>query len=768
MRPSQALLTIRWIFVNLDESTISSTDSKNAMQTTFRLKLITLAVLEAAALSAHAADAPAPAAAAIAVVEVTGSGQTRQVQNVTRVDLLEAVPGTSPLKVLEKLPGVSFQSADPFGAYEWSTRISIRGFNQSQLGFTLDGIPLGDMSYGNNNGLHISRAISSENIGRIEVSQGAGALGTASTSNLGGTIQFFTQDPGENRGLAFAQTVGSDSTSRTFVRLDSGRMDSGTKLYLSATRQRAEKWKGQGDQNQDQFNAKFVQAFGDNTLSGFINYSKRVEVDYQDLSLDMVNRLGYNWDNYAPDWQRALNAAAGKYSGGVNNMDDAYYEASGLRRDWLGGLTLDVRLSPSSTFKATAYHHANEGQGHWYTPYTPTSPTAPISIRTTEYSIGRDGVLADWTWETSGHTVAAGFWGERNLHTLTRNFYAANGPEDTNYFLSNPMSTGFKQDFTTTTTQYYLQDTMALLDDRLTVTAGFKSPKVHIDAVDRVGTRAQGSITAHKTFLPQVGVNYKFSPDVEGFASVSRNMRAFQPGVSGPFSQTQTAFDAGTPNLKPETSTNMDLGVRFHQDALQGSLAVYRADFQDRLMSVAACAGIVGCPSTFVNVGKVETQGLEAVAVWKFSRALTWFNSFTFNDSTYKSDYTDNNKLVAIGGKHVVDTPRTMFDTELAYEHGGWFARLNAKYTDKRYYTYTNDAGVPSYWLASLSGGVKFRAVSMFKELTLQANVSNLFDKRYLGTIGSNGFATSDPSGSFATMLTGAPRQFFVTLNGKL
>jgi iron complex outermembrane receptor protein len=735
------------------------------MQTTARLKLLTLAILEAAALCARAADADVPA---IATVEVTGRGQTRQVQNVTRVDLAEAAPGTSPLKVLEKLPGVSFQSADPFGAYEWSTRISIRGFNQNQLGFTLDGIPLGDMSYGNNNGLHISRAISSENIGRIEVSQGAGALGTASTSNLGGTVQFFTLDPSENRAVTFAQTLGSDSTKRTFVRLDSGRFDSGTKFYLSATRQRAEKWKGEGDQNQDQFNAKFMHAFGDNTVSGFVNYSKRVEIDYQDLSLDMVRRLGYDWDNYAPDWQRALDAAAGKYSGGVNNLDDAYYQASGLRRDWLGGVTLDLRLSPASTLKTTVYHHSNEGQGHWYTPYTPSSPTMPISLRTTEYRIGRDGALADWSWEVAGNTIAAGFWGERNLHTLTRNFYAVNGPQDTNYFLSNPMSTGFKQDFTTTTTQYYLQDTLSLLDDRLTFTAGFKSPKVHIDAVARVGTRAQGSITAQKSFLPQVGLNYKFSPDIEGFASVSRNMRAFQPGVSGPFSQTQSAFDIGTPNLRPETSTTTDLGVRFRQDALQGSLALYHADFKDRLMSVAACAGIVGCPSTFVNVGKVETQGVEAIAVWRFSRAFSWFNSFTFNDSKYKSNYVDNNKVVAIDGKQVVDTPRTMFDTELSYENGGWFARLNAKYTDKRYYTYTNDAGVPSYWLANLSGGLKFHTVGMFKELTLQANVTNLFDKRYLGTIGSNGFVTSDPTGSFATLLTGAPRQFFVTLNGKL
>jgi iron complex outermembrane receptor protein len=741
------------------------------MTTTFRLKLITLAVLEVAALTAHAAEADAPlpnAPAPMLTVEVTGRGQTRQVQNITRADLAEAVPGTSPLKVLDKLPGVSFQSSDPFGAYEWSTRIAIRGFNQSQLGFTLDGIPLGDMSYGNNNGLHISRAISSENLGRIEVSQGAGALGTASTSNLGGTVQFFTLDPSENAGVTFAQTFGSDSTSRSFVRLDSGRLASGTKLYLSGTRQRAEKWKGQGDQNQDQFNAKFVHGFGDNTVSGFLNYSKRVEVDYQDLALDMVRRLGYDWDNYAPDFGRALDAARGQYRGGVNNMDDAYYEASGLRRDWLGGVSLDLRLSPAAGLKATVYHHGNEGQGHWYTPYTPTSSTMPLSIRTTEYTIGRDGVLADWNWEVAGHTFAVGFWGERNRHTLTRNFYAVTGPEDTNVFLSNPMSTGFKQDFTTTTTQYYVQDSIALLQDSLSVNVGFKSPKVTIDAVNRVGTRAQGGITAEKSFLPQVGLNYKLSPDVETFASVSRNMRAFQPGVSGPFSQTQQAFDIGTPNLRPETSTTADLGLRFRSSALQGSLAVYHADFKDRLMSVAACAGIVGCPSTFVNVGKVATRGLESVLVWTPGRGVTWFNSFTFNDSRYKSNYVDNQTVVAIDGKQVADVPRTMFASELSVEAGPWFARLGAKYTGKRYYTYSNDAGVPSYVLANLSSGIKLPSFGMVKDLTLQANVANLFDKRYLGTIGSNGFVTSDPNGAFATMLTGAPRQFFVSLNGKL
>jgi iron complex outermembrane recepter protein len=98
-------------------------------------------------------DTLTPAAEEIIVY---GRGQTRQVQEISGKKLETEAPGTSPLKVLQLLPSVNFQSADPFGTYEWSTRITIRGFNQNRLGFTLDDVPLGDMTYGNNNGLHIS------------------------------------------------------------------------------------------------------------------------------------------------------------------------------------------------------------------------------------------------------------------------------------------------------------------------------------------------------------------------------------------------------------------------------------------------------------------------------------------------------------------------------------------------------------------------------------------------------------------------------------
>src|SRR5688572_23813772 len=138
-------------------------------------------------------------------VIVLGRGETRQVQTVDAQQFEFLPPGTSPLKSIEKLPGVNFQAADPYGAYEWSTRITVRGFNQNRLGFTLDDVPLGDMTYGNHNGLHISRAIPSELVGRVVLSQGTGSIDTASLSNLGGAVEFQSAAPDSEVGASVAQ-----------------------------------------------------------------------------------------------------------------------------------------------------------------------------------------------------------------------------------------------------------------------------------------------------------------------------------------------------------------------------------------------------------------------------------------------------------------------------------------------------------------------------------------------------------------------------------
>lgn len=75
-------------------------------------------------------------------------------------------------------------------------------------------------------------------------------------------------------------------------------------------------------------------------------------------------------------------------------------------------------------------------------------------------------------------------------------------------------------------------------------------------------------------------------------------------------------------------------------------------------------------------------------------------------------------------------------------------------------------SGVPPTWAPAWPAAIG--PAGRLKDVTLQVNVTNLFDKRHFGTIGSNGFSASDPQGTSMTLMAGAPRQVFFTLSGKL
>lgn len=749
-----------------------------------------LAVLATPAF-AQEETAPAPAADEGEDIVVLGFGQARQVQTVTADDLSRLTAGSSPLKALDKLPGVNFQSADAFGAYEWSTRISLRGFNQNQLGFTLDGVPLGDMSYGNFNGLHISRAIISENVGTATVAQGAGALGEASVSNLGGTLLFTSRDPSDTFDIVASGTYGSDDTYRGFVRLETGDITgTGLKGYLSYGYLEAGKWRGNGVQRQHQVNAKLVKEFEDgSSITGFFNFSDRREQDYQDLSLDMIDRLGYRSDNLAPDWTTAVRMAqvyqnqvtrAGSataplpfptaglaYPAPYETVDDAYYDAAGLRQDYLAGITFDGQLTEQLRVALTGYYHDNHGQGIWFTPYVPTPGGAPISIRTTEYDMNRGGAIARVTYETGPNRLEFGGWFESNAFRNARRFYGLaneSAPSrETKSFQSDPFATQFDVKFDTETLMYYVSDKLTLGD--LTLSGGWKGLQVRNSARPIVsGGLAAGDIEARDWFLPQVGAVYSIG-SAEIFATFTQNMRAFGSAAVGlsPFATTQAGFDAIRDELEPEQSDTYEVGGRLRAGALQASIAGYYVNFSNRLLALTNGAGIVGNPVTLQNVGDVRNYGVEVTALYKPMPPLSLLASYSYNESEYRDDVlaADGSIVTATKGKTVVDSPKHMLKGEVVYDDGQFMGRVGANYMSKRYFTYTNDQSVPDRVLVDAAIGYTFDGEGILNGFGVEASVTNLTDEDYISTIGSNGFGGS---GDNQTLLIGAPRQFFVTL----
>lgn len=741
------------------------------------------AATETTATDTAAQTRKAPAATEVSDIVVIGQGETRQVQGLTAADIAVAPPGTSPLKVLDKLPSVNFQSASPFGSNEWSTRISVRGFTQNQLGFTLDGVPLGDMSYANFNGLHISRAIISDNIGRTELSQGAGALSTASSSNLGGTIAFYSRDPSDTLGADIAGTYGSRDMFRLFGRIDTGDLGGGLKAYVSGSYTDAPKWKGKGAQHQYQVNTKIQAPIGtEGKFAFFVNYSYLADNDYADMTPDLLERKGYNWDYLRYDWDTAVAIADNYNENGVYTDDypgygtltgdDAYYDGYGLRSDVLMGANFEYTIADKLTIKLTPYYHHNRGIGTWWTFYTPTPGGANLSVRGTEYWIKRSGLTGSLSYDLfRGNTLEVGGWYEHNDYRQARDYFGLADADRSSIgkreWPKNPFKYDYDYNFDINTYQYFVQDSWDVTD-ALKVTAGWKGIEVDIDQNNRVASESwlgNGSLESKDMFLPQVGVNYRPIDALEFFASYSENMRAF---TTTPFITSPEQFATLKANdLKPETSWTVEGGVRAHLPKFDGSLAVYHVKFDNRLFGVSPCTAIQSCPSVLSNVGSVTTNGVEATGTYRPIRFLSLYASYSYTHAEYDDDVLNGGGEVvaATAGKAVVNQPRHLVNAEIAYDNGTYFARAHLNYQSKRYATYQNDLAFDGRGLIDFTLGYRFDTPGILDGTQIQLNVTNVTDEEYVATIGeTGGNLISYSPGDYQYFLVGPPRQWFVTV----
>ena len=179
----------------------------------------------------------------------------------------------------------------------------------------------------------------------------------------------------------------------------------GPRGLISGVWHTADKWKGEGKQRHWMINAKAIMPIGDAKIDAYFSHSDRAEQDYQDLSLDIIARLGYDWDNYFPDYALAVRVA----DIGANRGDTGaacsipaagtvYPGAGRHRRRCLlrrirpaqghaGCPRPDGAAGRDVTFRLKGYYHENDGQGTWGTPYVASPNGVPMSVRTTEYDI---------------------------------------------------------------------------------------------------------------------------------------------------------------------------------------------------------------------------------------------------------------------------------------------------------------------------------------------------------------------------------------------
>lgn len=767
----------------------------------------TLAVMIGLALPAMAADSAAPAAGTsdqLDEIVITATHQSRSEIELPAREIQAIMPGVNAVKAINMLPGVVFQNADPWGNNEQNSSLYIHGFNAQQLGYTLDGVPLGDQSYGNYNGLSPQRAIISENMGRIALSSGAGDLGTASTSNLGGTLAVFSDDPKAEAGGLIEQVFGSYNTYRTYARIDTGTFGDGNAGYVSFVRQDAKAWDFDGHQGGYQVNGKFVHDGERGTLKAYFDWSDKVEPNEDATSVSATQAYQpYTRPFLYPNFQKALGYVDGKgNTPAALGANYSNYFSAAQRTDYLGYISYDYRITDDLTWKNQVYYHYDEGRGIVALPisgaasvfnvYYPGQNLKQVlgnsgyGVRTTEYQINREGVRSSVDYQLGAHEIEAGAWWEHNASTTWRRWYqlSASNPLTPYDVPTNPLFTQVQSHLNVDVVQPYLQDQWQILPD-VKLQAGFKSSLQFANGVIPVqplsgsysGTTVnlpQGEIDTKEAFLPQFGAIWDVTTQDQLFFNIQKNLRqyiTYGMGGASPWSLgSQQAFNLFKNTGNPETSWTYEAGWRGDHPVelgpitgIGGQISYYHVDFSNRQLQISPNSTLttfVGGVGILQNVGSVTTNGVDVAGTVRFGDHFSIYDAVSYNHSEYDQNYISGASTVMTAGKLIPGDPEWMNRLIASASYGAFGSKISWEYYGKRYATYTNDLSVPSYHQVNLEASYDLGDVGLngVKDMSVAFNMTNLLNVKAASTL-----TVGSASGTYAAYPL-APREFFITL----
>lgn len=193
---------------------------------------------------------------------------------VTQELISRSNPGQTVLDVINAVPGVSFQNNDAYG--NSGGRLTIRGFDQTRVSYTLDGIQLNDSG---NYEVYSNFSIDPELIDQVNVGLGSTDVDSPTASATGGTVNQRTRNPGREFGGRFVGTLGQFDYRRLFGLIDTGEFTSlGTRAFISgSTSQYDNPYNNYGKLDRKQVNAKVFQPVGNN--GDFVSVAGRYNRD---------------------------------------------------------------------------------------------------------------------------------------------------------------------------------------------------------------------------------------------------------------------------------------------------------------------------------------------------------------------------------------------------------------------------------------------------------------------------------------------------------
>jgi iron complex outermembrane receptor protein len=648
---------------------------------------------------------------------------------------------------IQLTPGALVSTTDPFGLSEQFS-INIRGMGQDELGYTLEGMPLNDIGYYT---AYPSQFIDSENIDEVSLAQGSADMDSPVISAAGGLMTISMLDPSINPGGNVDVAYGSYHTDREFMRLDSGLLGpTGIRGFISYSHTNSDQWRGPGSVKRQHVDWKIVREWGDgNRIAWSGEYHDGITPAYTLPTLGQYQAYGTKFNHDATFVPGDANYY-GLYTGTFRIVYTAIPSRFTLTDNLVLNMTPYFQYGYGNSPYGTALTEAGNFDG-LAGPYTISIPNyqalggnsgaaAMANYQDLQY---RTGLVAKLTYTQGANTVLFGAWTDYADETDTQSYsmLGANGmpPDiwvDTNrYLLRLPNGQPLLADqdhVVTRVNMIFAGDTLHLLNDALTIEAGFKEAMVSRDGTNGVpGPQYRVSVNNAEP-LPRAAARYKLNAKNEVFFDATTNFRT--PSEASFFNQYYGGLLSvpAITNLRPEYSISEELGWRHSGDFLTSSATLFNTNFSNRQIALVTGGSQI---NESLNAGGQTTQGIDLEAGTRPWNHISTYASFEYLYARIDSDIQSGNGYLPTRGKTAVRSPRVQAGLGLTYDDGRFFWSFGLKFVDKQYSTFLNDEAIPAFVTLDTGVGYRFPSIGLKSRPELKLNLVNLNQGPYLSGV---------------------------------
>ena len=592
---------------------------------------------------------------------------------------------------LSRLPSTTYYSESGNGiGYNY---LSIRGFDQRRISVSINGIPQNDPEDHNIYWLDFPDLLASTEM--IQVQRGAGA-GVTGYPAIGGSINIITSTFSDRPKFNLSASYGSYHTRKYSTAYSSGLIDNKYSIYAKLSQILSS---GYRNLAWVKFNAYHLSVIRyDNNITSQINfYGGPIEdgLAYTGIAKFAVKDKELRRENYSY-WEAdesGYTYTAIRRNDEIENFSQPHYE-----------LLNEIKISDNIKFNSALFLVIGKGffdyDGSWADTnylrltyengFTPTQNPGNVLIRAMVEN-KQFGWIPRLSYKhKNGELIAGGeFRIHRSEHWGAIN-YGENLPE------------GITKDFN----YYFYNGSKDIVNGFIHETYNFN---------ERINLLGEIQISYHKYSInnekyvnnnfeiddlfvnPRLGINYKFSPQVNiflSFAGVTREPRlkdyydaAESSGGAEPMFElnSDSTYSYSNPLVKPETMNDIELGFAFNSSNLNLNLNLFYMLFDDEIVKKGTLDRF-GQPITG-NIDKTTHTGVELSFIYKFLGNFELFGNATYsrNEINEGKYFLDDGDYLILDGNSISGFPDFLTNFGMAFTYNNMYLRLSGKFVREFY-----------------------------------------------------------------------------------